>query len=279
MVRIRYIKVLPVLLLPAFLSLSAASDNYPYGSRNAGMAGLGVMMSDFWSVSHNQAGLGFYRHMAIGVHHENRFFVRQFNLHALNMTIPAGNATIGTGFGYFGYNDYNETKLGLGIGKAFHKQLAAGVRMDFLHIHSYEGSMNSSALVAEAGVLARPVGNLWIGFHVYNPTGSRHKGLAGDELIPVILRLGIGYQFGEVLFLGLETERDLSLNRALYRSGLEYRLTRSVYALSGIQFTGEYIQHAFGVEFVLSRVRTGLSFMRHQVLGYTPFLSFCYEIN
>ena len=152
------------------------------------MAGLGVMMADFWSVSHNQAGLGFYRHLSIGAHHENRYFLKEFNLHALSMTIPAGNATIGTGFGYFGFSDYNETRLGLGIGKAFHEKLAAGVQVDFLHIHSYERSMNSSALVAEAGVLAMPVPNLWIGFHVYNPTGSRHSGLAGDELIPVIVR-------------------------------------------------------------------------------------------
>jgi len=279
MVKIKYIFTATCIFWLTAESIFAGNDNYPAGTRNAALAGLGVMLPDFWSVSHNQAGLGYYNQLSAGVHHENRFFVPEFNLHSIGMTFPVSNATIGASFNYFGYHAYNETKLGLGIGKAFHEKFAAGVQLDYLHIHSFEESSNSTAVAAEAGIIAQPASGLYIGFHIFNPTGSRHTGIAGDELIPVIIRFGLGYYFSEKLFIGVETEKDLELTHPAYRTGLEYRLTENVFARTGVQLAGDYIQHAFGMGIEMGRIHADIAFMHQQVLGYTPFLSFTYQFS
>lgn len=258
--------------------LSATNDNYPAGAGNAALGNVGVMMPGFWSVSHNQAGLGFYHHFSAGVHHENRFLVPEFNLHSIGMTIPVSSATLGASYTFFGYQVYNESKLGLSIGKAFHEKFSAGIQLDYLHIHSSIENCNSSAIAAEAGVMAQPVNNLYIGFHIFNPTGSKHSAASGEELIPVIVRFGLGYYFNEWLFFGVETEKDLEIKQALFRSGLEYRITPGIYARTGVELS-ESVHHSFGLGFTLGGIRADVSFMHHQVVGYTPFLSLSYEFR
>ena len=95
--------------------------NYPIGSRPAAMANAYVMESDVWSVYHNQAGLGFYPHFAIGFHHENKFVTKEIALHALAITVPTKPGTFGLSYRYFGYSIDNESKIGLGFGQAVRK--------------------------------------------------------------------------------------------------------------------------------------------------------------
>jgi hypothetical protein len=110
---IRYAGLLLALLLfAATCSLSASNDNYPAGARAAAMGNVSVMYPDFWSIWHNQAGLGFYSHLTLGIHHENRFVVPEFSLHAIGLTIPTGRGTLGFSYQYFGYPGYHESKLG-----------------------------------------------------------------------------------------------------------------------------------------------------------------------
>ena len=267
-----------LMLRLAINPLEAASDNYPSGAGNAALGNVGVMMPGFWSVSHNQAGLGYYNHLSTGVHHENRFFVPEFNLHSIAVTIPVPTATLGASYTYFGYRVYNESKLGLGIGKAFHERFSAGIQLDYLHIHSSAENGNSSAIAAEAGVIAQPVNNLYIGCHVFNPTGAKHSAESGEELIPVILRFGLGYYPAEWLFFGVETEKDLGVRQPVFRSGLEYRVTQGIYARTGIEVAGS-VHHSLGLGFSFGGIRADISFMHYQVVGYTPFLSLSYEFR
>lgn len=252
--------------------LKSASDNYPAGAGHAALGNVGVMMPGFWSVSQNQAGLGFYHHLSAGVHHENRFLLPEFGYSMIGMTIPVTTATLGTSFSSFGYRQYNESKLGLGIGKAFHEKFSAGVQLDYLYIHSSSEDGNSSAIAAEAGIMAQPVKNFYVGFHVFNLTASKYKARAGEELIPVLIRFGFGYYYDDRLFLGVETEKDLEISQALFRSGLEYRITRGIYARTGIELSGS-VHHSFGLGFAFGRIKADISFMHHQLLGYTPYLS------
>ena len=269
---------LVLLMLLAVNPLEAANDNYPAGAGNAALGNAGVMMPGFWSVFHNQAGLGYYNHLSAGVHHENRFFVPEFNIHSIAVTIPVPTATLGASYTYSGYRVYNESKLGIGIGKAFHERFSAGIQLDYLHIHSSAEYGNSSAIAAEAGVIAKPLNNLYIGFHIFNPTGAKHSAESGEELIPVIMRFGLGYYFSERLFFGLETEKDLGVRQPLFRSGIEYRIIQAIYARTGIELEGS-VHHSLGLGFSFGGIRADISFMHYQLVGYTPFLSLSYEFR
>ena len=260
-----------VLLAAGITPLKAANDNYPAGARSAAMGSVSVMCPDFWSVFHNQAGLGFYPHFSFGFHHENRFVVPEYNLHAVSMTIPTGTGTFGLSYSYFGYPRYHEGKFGLALGKSFHERLAVGLQIDYLNTFIDDDLGNSGTVAIEAGILAEPIDNLMLGFHVYNPTGSRIAKMK-DERIPVILRMGIGYKFGERLFVGLETEKDLDFGKPVFKSGLEYRLVEYVYARAGIRVQ-EYVRHSFGLGFRMYNFRTDVAFSYHQIIGYTPYFS------
>jgi hypothetical protein len=252
----------------------ASNDNYPSGARAAAMGNVSVMYPGFWSTWHNQAGLGFYDHFSIGFHHENRFVVPEFNLNSIGATIPTGRGTFGLSYHYFGHPVYHESKFGLAFGKAFHERVAVGLQLDYLNTFINNELGNSGTVAIEAGIMAEPIDHLLLGFHVYNPTGTSIPKMRGEK-VPVILRAGLGYRFGERLFLGVETEKDLDIAVPQYKLGLEYRLIEYIYARMGI-ILQEYLEHSFGVGFCLLNFHASLAFSYHQLVGYTPYFSLHY---
>jgi len=266
--------LLALLMFLSHFPLSASNDNYPAGARAAAMGNVCVMYPDFWSNWHNQAGLGFYPHLTAGIHHENRFVVPEFSLHAIGLTIPTGRGTLGFSGHYFGYPGYHESKFGLAFGKAFHERVAVGLQLDYLNTYFNNELGNSGTIAIEAGILAEPVDNLLIGFHIFNPTGASIPKL-GQEKVPVIMRVGLAYQFGERLFLGMETEKDLDIANPRYKLGLEYRLIEYIYARLGLMLQ-EYVEHSFGIGFKFAGFHVSLAFSYQQLVGYTPYFSLQY---
>ena len=258
--------------------ISSASDNYPAGSRAAALGGAGVMSSDLWSGYHNQAGLGFYSHLSAGAHHENMFLVPEFGLSSLALCIPTGTGTFSINYSYFGYSAYNESKAGLGFGKALNEIISAGIQFDYLHTYIADETGNHRAFALEAGILAKPARNLTIGFHVFNPTHSKYIKRPDNEHIPMIFTLGAGYSYREFLFVCFETEKNLERGPVLYKGGIEYRIIPSLYARAGVN-VGEFISHSFGLGIVFKKIRGDLAFSRHHVLGYTPHISLQYTIK
>jgi len=257
---------------------STASDNYPAGSRAAALGGAGVMSSTLWSASHNQAGLGFYPHLALGLHHENKFFVPEFSLHSLVFCLPTGTGTFSLSYSYFGYPVYNESKIGLGFGKALNEKFSAGIQFDYLNTYIDDETGNHGAVAIEAGVLARPAQNLLIGFHVFNPTHSRYSKRNDNEHIPMIFKLGIGYIYQDNLFICFETEKDLERGPVCYKAGIEYRIFPAISARTGVK-VGDFTEHSFGLGFILKNIRADIAFSRQQVLGYTPHFSLQYTFK
>ena len=238
------------------------------------MGNVSVMYPDFWSVWHNQAGLGLYPHLAAGIHHENRFVVPQFSLHAIGVTIPTGRGTLGLSGHYFGYPAYHESKIGLAFGKAFGERFAVGLQLDYLNTYFDNELGNSGTLAIEAGIMATPADNFLIGLHIFNPTGATIPEM-GQEKVPVILRMGLAYRFGENLFLGIETEKDLDIGGPMYKLGLEYRLIEYIYARMGVMLQ-EYVEHSFGIGFNVAGFHASLAFSYRQLVGYTPYFSLLY---
>jgi len=267
-----------IILFISWNSTSASNDNYLTGARYAAMGNVGVMCSGLWSVSHNQAGLGFYNHLTAGFYHENRFALSEFSLHSLAFSLPTGTGTFGLSCSFFGYSAYNESKIGLGFGKALNNKFSAGLQFDWLNTHISDETGNTGAMAIEAGILAKPIENLSIGFHVFNPTVSSFSNLVRKEQIPVIIRLGIGYEYREKVFLAFETEKDLKMNPPFFKAGIEYRIIQNLYARTGVVISN-LVSHAAGVGMILKRMEIDLAFSHHQILGYTPHFSIHYNIK
>jgi hypothetical protein len=260
------------------ISVYSAHDNYPAGARYAAMGNVGVMCPDLWSVSQNQAGLGFYNHFAAGFYHENRFAIPEFALHSIAFSLPTGTGTFGLNCTYFGYSLYNESKIGLAFGKSLTNKFSAGLQFNWLNTHIADETGNIGAMAIEAGILAKPVKNLSVGFHIFNPTVSHFRYQSGKEPIPVIIRFGIGYEYREKLFVAFETEKDMDYDPALFKAGIEYRIIQNLYVRTGIMVSN-LVSHAAGLGVILKKIMIDFAFSHHQILGYTPHFSIQYSFK
>lgn len=246
-----------------------AQENFPIGSRPAALANAVVMESDIWSVFHNQAGLGDYHNLSIGFHHENKYVVDEFALHALALTVPVNQGTIGFSYTYFGYPKYNESKIGLGFGKNFGDKFSAGVQVNYHYVYVFGEYENRHALTAEGGIQYKPIETIRIGIHVFNPSRSRLSPVDIDTLMTT-LRAGFSYSPVEKLWMAIETEKNLDYNLRI-KAGIEYEILKGLNLRTGI--ISHPVQNTFGLGFNISRISADVAFSHNQTLGFMPHFS------
>jgi len=253
-----------------------SADNYLLGSRFAGMANTSVMISDIWSVSHNQAGLAYLNSLTFSMHYENKFIIPQYGLNALALVIPTKPGNLGFSFYYFGYSQYHETKSGLSFSRLFGQKISFGVQLNYHTIYISEEFGRSSALSVEGGFLTQPVKNLFIGAHIFNPSQSGFQSPEGNEKLPTIFRFGLGYRFLNMLQINMETEKQSDF-KAIWKIGIELEAVNHLYLRGGLASDPQFNTFGFGYEAI--GIRGDLAFSFHPQLGFTPHFTLTYTIQ
>ncbi|MCF8380534.1 MAG: hypothetical protein K9H49_13215 [Bacteroidales bacterium] len=246
------------------------SDNFPTGSRAASMGNAYVGESDVWSTHHNQAGLGFFPHFAIGFHHENKFLVEEYPMHAMALTLPVKPGTFGFSYTYFGNKLYNESKLGLGFGKQFGSRLAAGVQLNYHHNYIMGEYERRDALSVEGGIQYKPDEKLTIGVQLSNPTRAIISPFEQDT-IPTYFNIGFDLKPFDKFILAIQLKKKLDHELRLL-GGMEYELLENLYIRTGIMTNP--VQSTFGLGYKLGKLSADIAFTHHQILGFTPHFSF-----
>jgi hypothetical protein len=268
-----------LLLLSLFVSYFtfcfAGSDNFPIGARSAGIANTSVTLFDIWSVHHNQAGLGFVTKAGAGAYYENRFLVKELSLKGGVIAYPIKAGTFGVSVSSFGYANYSESKFGLAFGKAFGEKFSAGIQLDYLTTHIGENYGKHGAVAGEIGIQAKPLKNLTIGAHLFNPTRAKLADYS-NERTPTIIRLGLDYKFSDKVFVAVETEKDID-HKPVFKAGLEYTPSEVLYLRAGISTNPSLSSFGFGLKLKQFRLDFASSF--HSVLGYTPQVGVMYEVK
>lgn len=264
----------PIAILCLFsVPILAENDNYPVGARSSALSNASSTLCDVWSTFNNQAGLAFLKNPTVAFYFENRFLIKEFSTQAGALSIPFKPGAFGVSYRYFGYSKYYEAKFGLAYSRKFTDHFSVGVQVDYLQTHVAEGYGNSNAVAAEIGLLAEPVKNLNVGFHLYNPSGVKRND-PYEETIPTIVRLGIGYKFEDKASLLFEAEKDLNLE-PVYKGGLEIKSFENLYFRGG--FSSGYEQYSFGLGYKYRKLTADLAFTRHYFLGFSPHVSLSYE--
>lgn len=264
-----------ILFILSFHFSFAWSDNYHLGARQAGIANAAVSLSDVWSVHHNQAGLGFMKKAAAGVYYENRFLLKELSLKGGAVAYPVKAGTFGLSISSFGYANYSENKVGLAFGRSFGEKFSAGIQLDYLNTHIGENYGKRSAVAGEIGIQAKPLKDLTIGVHLFNPTRSRVDDY-DDERAPTILRFGMDYKFSDKVFVAMEAEKDVD-HKPVFKAGLEYIPTEVLYLRAGISTNPS--QSSFGFGLKLSQFKLDIASSFHSVLGFTPQVGLVYEMK
>lgn len=252
-----------------------ANANLPFGGRAAGMGNAAVAIYDFWALSHNQAGLARISSPTAGFYFENRYLTPEMGFGALGFAMPAVGGVMGLSVGYFGFEHYNESKIGLTYSRAFGEKFSAAVQLNYLYTYIGDGYGTSGSVAAELGVIYEAFPGFQIGAHIFNPTRTRVSDLAPDRL-PTIFRFGAAYQFSERVLATIETEKDLDKD-PVFKAGIEYGITEQLFVRAGL---GTHPNtNAFGLGLYLGNLKIDIATSFHHVLGYSPQVSLRYSFQ
>jgi hypothetical protein len=265
-----------ILICISFL-LHSGNDNLPLGARSAGLANASLTFNDVWSAHHNQAGLGFITKAAAGVTYENRFLLPELGMSAAVAAIPLNNrkGTFGFSIRKFGYQQYGETKIGLGFGRSFGENLSIGMQFNMQSVQFADIYGKRNAFTLEAGAIYKLSPSLTIAAHIFNPGRAQLTELDQDR-IPVIIRLGMRYQFSKRLFIAVETEKD-TYNKPVLKAGMEYMAGDILFLRAGVG--SQPLSNAFGFGLKLKRMQVDMSGNFHPVLGFSPQFSLSYQFR
>jgi len=264
-----YFAWLIIFLLP--LMSFASNENIATGARSAAMGNVGVVLDDAFSVFNNQAGLTGVKKVSTGICSEKRFLVSGVNLHGALAAIPTNSGVFGIGLSYFGFDLYNEKKVGLAFAKALGEKFSMGVQLDYLSTYISEYG-SKSAVTFEGGILAKVTKELKIGAHIYNPLRVK-MGVYREEKLPTIMKIGLAYQPSQKIIFALETEKDIDL-KPVVKAGIDYKIVEKFSLRGGISTNPINASFGFGVN--LKKIKIDFSSSFHQQLGYTPKMGLTY---
>ncbi len=250
--------------------LSAAQEQIP-GCRSAALGNSTFAIPDGWSVFTNQAGLAWQKDYWVGVHHENKFFVKNLGFSAIGADIPVKPGTFGVGMTHFGYNQFNQTRASLNFGMLLTEQFAAGIGLNYHYVHLAGSYGNSDAISAEGGIIYKPTKKCGIGVHVFNPTAST---LNSKDDLPTTFGIGMFFKPVKYLLLTFQGD-DNSVTKPVFRTGFEYNPVENMSVRAG--FTSNPSVVSFGLGWQIIGINLDLAFSYHEILGYTPLISVSYQ--
>ena len=251
----------------------ASAENYPVGTRAASLGNASVTLNDLWSVNHNQAGLGYIKKFSTGVNYENRFLLNKLSLKAMAIVIPSKDGTFGLSINSFGYVLYHQQKYGLAYGRTFGEKISMGIQLACFTTKIAEDYGRATNLVAEVGVQVKPIKDLTLGVHLFNPTLSK---VSSHFYLPAIMRLGFDYKFSQSVFFAGEIQKEINA-KPVFKAGLEYGLMKEFYLRTGISTNPSL--NAVGCGLKLKQFKLDFSSSFYAVLGFTSQVGLTYEVK
>jgi hypothetical protein len=256
-------------------SVVCAQLNTHYGARSAGMGHASVTLSDVWSSHHNQAGLAWLEQSEAGVFVQNRFLMKELNYGGFAYAHKLNTGSLALTYTNFGYHLYGESKVGVGYGMKFTDMISGGVQLNYHHLRLANNYGRNSALTAELGLQTYLTDRIMLAAHLFNPTRTTLNEY-NKEKIPTIMRLGMNYLFSKQVLATIEAEKDIDM-KPVFRMGIEYKTSNKLYLRGGIGTHPTLAAFGFGV--YAGAVKLDVAASYHQVLGFTPDLSFVYQLK
>ena len=250
----------------------SGNDNFSIGGRTTSMGNTGLCLSDVWAIRYNQAALADLQELSVGVSYESRFFTKSLGIQSFAFALPSKSGTFGLNYTGFGDNLYRESKIGLGYGMKLSDKFNIGIRLNYHALRLGNNYGKADNLTFEIGLLAKVSKNLTIGFHLFNPAQAKLNEYQ-NEIIPVILNLGLAYKFSKKLTTNLEIEKDIEHPYSV-KIGFEYLPTDFLFVRVGISTNPTMPSIGFGVN--TQNFQLDFSSTFHPSLGITPALGMTY---
>lgn len=266
-----------IIFLSFYFFINTASSQLVHKAVSTGYTGIGtnsIHHTDVFSFTSNQAALAQIKDAAIGLYGERRFLLSDLNYFNAVAALPTSTGNFGLKTLYYGFNDYNETQIGIAYGRKLGNKVDIGAQFNYNGIR-ISGYGDASAIHFEIGTILHITEKIHAGVHVNNPVGGKF-GKDEEEKLPSVYTIGLGYDASEKFFFGAEVvkEEDQPLN---VNAGLQYRIIPQLHARLGIASATSTAW--IGVGLNLGSFRIDISSSYHQQLGLTPGLLLLFQFN
>jgi hypothetical protein len=245
----------------------------PVGARSASMANASICNGDAWAYHHNPGATGAATSMAIGVSYENRFLLKELQTQAITYVQPIKTGVISAGAQVYGYDAYRTYRLGMGYALKLTDKFIAGVQLNYQGVRFSENYGAKNTLTAEAGILATITEKWKIGVSVFN-IGRAKLSAYQDDRLSTVFRVGTCYNFSKKVAVTVEAEKNIDYALRI-KAGLEYEAFTHFFIRGGI--ATQQLEATFGIGYKFKHFRLDTGSAYHQVLGWSPHISFTFE--
>ena len=211
-------KIFFLFLLFFGISIFTKAQNFESDAATMGVGNTGLNTTNVFSVFNNQAGLAFLNKTGLGITYHNSYFIKELGTSSFAFVQPTKYGNFGLGVNYYGFKMYNYFQTGVAYAYQFNSKFAVGMKMNYLSLQQEAYYGNAFTIAGEIGIIAKPIQNLSIAAHVFNPTFSR---LNGELVVPTFESVGLSYRFSDKLIVNLEQKSDFEFN--MIRIGIDYQ--------------------------------------------------------
>lgn len=255
-----------------FFSMFFTFSLFGQHTRFEGFGNTSIALYDIWSSMHNQAGLANINTLTLALGYSNKFLLSTTSTQALSAVLPTKTGNFALSFQRFGYSLYSENNVGLAYARSLGKYIDVGIQFDYLYYLQPENYGKKGFFLIETGFIAKPIKNLFVGIHVYNPIRTKLANY-NNERVPTRMRFGLAYYFSDQVMLSIETEKSIE-EKARFKAGIEYQAVKKLYIRTG--FNTHPIQFSFGTGYTLKRITADVAIITHQSLPLSTSISIKY---
>jgi hypothetical protein len=266
-------KLLTTLIV--FTSLFSTAQGWiPVGSRSAALANTSVCIYDVWAYHHNPGATASIKAISIGAYYDARFLMKELQNQAIAVAIPLKVGVISTGAQFMGYEQYRNTRVGVGYSMKFTDYLQLGVQGNVQTLRLGGNYGNTVSGTVEAGILSKISEKWFLGVSVLNIGRQRIAPL--KDRFATVMRLGCMFKPSKKVSIMAEVEKQV-ITKISFRGAVEYKPIEPLFIRLGVQSAP--VEFAFGIGYAVKGFSIDVGSKYHQTLGWSPNVGLAYQFK
>ena len=122
------------------------------GARSSSMANISSLLLDFWSAENNPAGVAHVKIFGAGISYESAMLIQEMSYRSALFAMPTEQGTFGLSISQYGYDLYNENKVGLSYGLMLSENFSMGIQLNYLNTQIAESYGSTSGFTGNIGM-------------------------------------------------------------------------------------------------------------------------------
>lgn len=262
-----------------FLLISSnlwSQTSFVNSGRSLSLANASVTLNDVWAHVNNPASLIGLKKQSFGISYQNRFGLKELQSQGVVYALPIRKVVLSAGSQIYGYQQFRTYKNGLGVALSLSEQVSMGIQLNHQLTRLNENYGSSSALTAEFGLIVKFSDRIRFGFSALN-IGRTPVSVNVNERLASALRLGMNYRISDQLVIFSELEKNV-IHTLQVKFAAEYKPSAKWFFRGGICTAPIAISFGVGGRFK-DRIQLDLGTAYHQLLGWSPHVSFQFELK